>query len=258
MKIIGIIPARMESSRFPNKPLSRILGVPMIGHVYYRSQMCSLLDDIWVATCNQEILEYINNIRGKAIMTANTHERASDRVAEALLSIEKMTDKSYDIVILIQGDEPMIVPEMIEMAVQPLIDDSNIKVSNLMAEMKSIKEFEDPNEVKVVVDNNNYALYFSREPIPSRQKYKHSIPMMKQVCVIPFKRDCLFNYTKLKPTTLEIIESVDMNRLIENGIKVKMVKTDIESYAVDTKEDLLHVSQIMKQDQLVKTYLGKA
>ncbi len=258
MKIIGIIPARMESSRFPNKPLARILGMPMIGHVYYRSQMCSLLDDIWVATCNQEILEYVNNIRGKAIMTANTHERASDRVAEALLSIEKMNDESYDIVVLIQGDEPMIVPEMIEMAVQPLIDDSNIKVSNLMAEMKSIKEFKDPNEVKVVVDNNNYALYFSREPIPSRQKYKHSIPMMKQVCVIPFTRDCLFNYTKLKPTTLEIIESVDMNRLIENGIKVKMVKTDFESYAVDTKEDLLHVSQIMKQDQLVKTYLGKA
>jgi len=148
----------------------------------------------------------------------------------------------------------MIVPEMISKAVEPLIHDDKVQASNLMKEIDSIKEWEDPNEVKVVVDKNDNALYFSREPIPSRKKYNDDIIAFKQVCVMPFKRDALLKYLDLQPMPLEIIESVDMNRFLEHGIKLKMVKTDYKSYSVDTKEDLLFVEEVMKNDLLTKRY----
>lgn len=257
MNIIGIIPARLASTRLPNKPMARILGMPMIGHVYKRSRMCSLLNEVCVATCDAEIADYIKSIGGKAIMTASTHERASDRAAEALLKAEKELHKKFDIVAMIQGDEPMVTPAMIEDALRPLVKDRGILVSNLMANLHSVEEFEDPNEVKVVVDKNGFALYFSREAIPSRKKGVTEVPMLKQVCIIPFQRDYLIEYTKTKQTPLEIIESVDMNRILENGIKIKMVYTDIHTYSVDTKEDLEAVEGMMKDDPLLSTYLKK-
>src|SRR3989304_8143510 len=189
MNIIGIIPARMASSRFPGKPLAEICGIPMVGHVYFRSKLSKTLHEVYVATCDKEIADYIKSIGGKAIMTSDTHERASDRTAEAMLKIEKETRRKVDIVVMIQGDEPMICPEMIEKAVKPMFGDKNILITNLMAELKNEKEFEDPNEVKVVVDKFNNALYFSREPIPSRKKGAKQVPMLKQVCIIPFRRD---------------------------------------------------------------------
>jgi len=255
MKIIGIIPARMESSRFPGKPLETILGMPMIGHVYYRCKMSNILDEVYVATCNKEIFDYIESIGGKAIMTANTHERASDRAAEALYNIEKDNDQKIDIIVMLQGDEPMVKPDMIEDAVKPLIDDPTLPVSNLMSEIRTGQEWNDPNEVKVVSDSNNNALYFSREPIPSNKKYNNHISAYKQVCVIPFRRDWLIKYTKLSPTPLEIIESVDMNRFLEHGLKVKLVVIDHETLAVDTPEDLQNVEIKMKKDSLIKAYL---
>ncbi len=218
MNIIGIIPARLASSRLPNKPMADILGMPMIGHVYFRSKMSSMLTELYVATCDQEIVDYIEGVGGKAIMTADTHERASDRSAEALLTIEKQTGVKADIVVMIQGDEPMITPEMISAAVQPLLDEASLNITNLMASMQTKEEHEDPAEVKVVVDKNNNALYFSREPIPSRKKGVDNVPMLKQVCIIPFRRDFLLEYNNMEQTPLEIIESVDMNRLLENGM----------------------------------------
>ena len=255
MNIIGIIPARMASSRLPNKPMAAILGMPMIGHCYKRSKMSSLLNEVYVATCDKEIYDYVNSIGGKAVMTADTHERASDRTAEALLKIEKATVKKIDIVVMLQGDEPMITPEMIQGAVQPLIDDKKIKISNLYANINTVTEFEDPNEVKVVVDKEEYAIYFSREPIPSRKKGFLDVPMYKQVCIIPFERDFLIEYNNMGQTPLEIIESVDMMRIIENGMKVKMIFTEKESYAVDTQEDLDNVIEKMKSDTLINKYL---
>jgi len=255
MNIIGIIPARLASTRLPNKPLAKILGMPMIGHVYFRSKMCKTLNEVYVATCDQEVADYIASIGGKAIMTANTHERASDRTAEAVLAIEAQTNKKVDIVVMIQGDEPMTTPEMIDQAVQPLIQDKKILISNLMADIETIEDFEDPNEVKVVVDTNNFAVYFSREPIPSRKKGVSNVPMLKQVCIIPFQRDFLIEYNSMKQTPLEIIESVDMNRIIEHGLKVKMVKTQYTSYSVDTEEDRRSVELAMQNDGLLKNYL---
>ena len=143
---------------------------------------------------------------------------------------------------------------MIDESVDPMIKDRNLLITNLVADLETIEEFENPNEVKVVMDKYNNALYFSREPIPSRNKGVLNVPMKKQVCVIPFKRDFLFEYNRMKPTPLEIIESVDMMRIIENGGKIKMCKTNYKTKAVDTKEDLELVCEIMKKDKLFEVY----
>jgi 3-deoxy-manno-octulosonate cytidylyltransferase (CMP-KDO synthetase) len=255
MNIIGIIPARLASSRLPNKPMAKILGMPMIGHVYFRSKMSEMLSEVYVATCDLEIKNYIESMGGKAIMTADTHERASDRTAEALLEIEKRTGEKLDIIVMIQGDEPMVTPEMINAAVEPLLGDRDLNITNLMAVLKTKEEHEDPAEVKVVVDKNNNALYFSREPIPSRKKGAEDVPMLKQVCIIPFRRDFLLEYNDMEQTPLEIIESVDMNRLLENGIKIKMVMRNEETYSVDTIADLDNVNTKMFNDPLLDSYL---
>ena len=166
MNIISIIPARMNSSRFPGKPLEKIMGMPMIGHCYKRSIMCKDVSDTFVATCDAEIRDYIDSIGGKTIMTSSNHERATDRTAEAMIKIEKNLGKKVDIVVMIQGDEPMITPEMISLSLDPFRKNQNIKVVNLYSDIMTLEEFNDPNEVKVVIDNNDNALYFSREPIP--------------------------------------------------------------------------------------------
>lgn len=253
--IIGIIPARMGSSRFPGKPLAKILGVPMLGHVYFRSKMSKTLNEVYIATCDKEIMDYANSIGAKAVMTKDTHERASDRTAEAMLKIEQETGKKADIVMMIQGDEPMLYPEMIDLALEPMLKEPQINVVNLMALLKTKEEHEDPNEPKVVVDRQNFAIYFSREPIPSRKKWKEGdIPMFKQVCLIPFTRDFLLKFNELEPTPLEKIESIDMNRVLEHGHKVKMVLTDFDTYSVDTPEDLAKVEKLMQEDPLVAKY----
>ena len=245
MKILALIPARMGSSRFPGKPMASILDKPMIGHVYERVAKSPMLSMTAVATCDQEIFDYIESIGGTAVMTADTYERASDRCAEALLKLEKTNNTRYDIVVMVQGDEPMTHPDMIEEAVQPMLDDPAIQVTNLLGKIKDIAEFEDRNCIKVVCDLNGNAMYFSREAIPTRCKV-NNIPMGKQVCIIPFRRDYLIEYTKLAPTPLEIVESVDMMRIIENGMKVRMVPTLHDTQAVDTPTDLEKVAGLMQ------------
>lgn len=256
--IIGIIPARMASSRFPGKPLAKINGIPMVGHVYFRSKLCKALDEVYVATCDKEIYDYIASIGGKPLMTSEEHQRASDRAAEAMLEAEKKTGKKAEIAVMIQGDEPMLAPEMIEQAVEPMLGDSSIQVVNLMSELKSRQEQEDPHEIKVVVDLSGYALYFSREPIPSLKKTTAQAPMYKQVCIIPFRRDFLIKFNGLQPTPLEIIESVDMLRVLEHGYKVKMVFSQASTYSVDTPDDLRKVEGLLKEDPLVLGYAKKA
>ena len=254
MKIIGIIPGRMASSRFPGKPLAKICDIPMIGHVYFRSKMSKALDEVYVATCDKEIADYVRSIGGKVIMTKNSHERASDRSAEAMLKIERETGNKLDIVVMIQGDEPMVIPEMIDKAIAPIKRDKSILVVNLMSDIIDQNEHEDPNKVKVVVDEDDFALYFSREPIPSRKKGAKDIRMLKQVCIIPFRRDFLLKFNQLTPTPLEITESVDMLRVLEHGMKVKMVFVDFETFCVDTPGDLRFVEEIMRKDRFLTKY----
>lgn len=254
---LGIIPARMASTRYPGKPMEEVLGMPMIGHVYHRCRMATTLDEVWVATCDRIVHDYIVSIGGKAVMTADTHERASDRCSEAMLIIERTTCRRCDIMVMIQGDEPMVMPSMVDEALKPLMDDPAIQISNLLGRIVDQAEFEDPNQVKVVVDVNFDAMYFSREPIPSRKKFK-GVPMMwKQVPIIPFRRDFLLRYNGMPQTQLEIVESVDMLRLVENGIKIRMVPTQFDTHAIDTPADLKLVEVLMRDDKLYSVYGGR-
>ena len=246
MKILALIPARMGSSRFPGKPLAKILDKPMIEHVYKNVEKCELLTKTVVATCDEEIFDFIKSINGQVVMTSDKHERASDRCAEALAVLEQDDNVIYDIVVMVQGDEPMTHPDMITEALTPMLENPEIVVTNLMGDISSNDEFDDRNCIKVVCDLKNNALCFSREPIPTRRF--GNVPMKKQVCVIPFTREFLLQYTRLSPTPLEIAESVDMMRVLEHGKKVKMVPTKHQTYPVDTESDLTRVEELMQKN----------
>lgn len=249
MKIIGVVPARMGSSRFPGKPLARIGGRAMIEHVYWRVAMCQRLDEVYIATCDREIVEATEKFGGRAVMTSSQHERASDRVAELA---RRMT---ADLFVLVQGDEPMITPGMIDLGLGPLFDDPKVVCTNLAAPIRSEAEFEDRNTIKVVMDASGDALYFSREPVPTRQRMVFGkFPAYKQVCIISFRRDFLLTYTALTPTPLEQAESIDMLRAMEHGYPIRLVKCDRATQSVDTPADLAKVEKLMRGDPLIQRY----
>jgi 3-deoxy-manno-octulosonate cytidylyltransferase (CMP-KDO synthetase) len=248
MKVIGVIPARMGSSRFPGKPLAEILGLPMIEHVYRRSEMSKTLDGVYVATPDTEIKKAVEDFGGEAIMTAPEHNRCTNRVAEAVEDIEG------DIIFNIQGDEPMLYPEIIDLTVKPLLKDESIKVANPIAKITDKSNFEDRNDVKVVCDLQGFIMFYTREPIPSLYLAKGDVPMYKQICIMPFRRDFLMEYTLMSPTPLEEVESIDMLRILEHGHKIKGVEVPRSIDGVDTAEDRDHVESLMKDDPLFEKY----
>ena len=255
-----MIPARMGSSRFPGKPLAQLLERPMIEHVLRRTAMCKQLDAVYVATCDEEIRRAVETIGGSVLMTSAAHERASDRVAEAAERVEA------DIVVMVQGDEPMITPRMITSAVAPMLADPSIGCVNLARRIASREEYVDPNTIKVVMNTGGDALYFSRTPIPASGFAGDladdsaggfsgwHVPVFKQVCVIPFRRDCLREFARLPPTPLERAESIDMLRVLEHGGRVRLVETDVDTHAVDTPADLRLVESLLESDPLVLRY----
>ena len=252
MKIAAIIPARMGSSRFPGKPLAPIIGCPMIEHVYRRTMLCQALADVMIATCDTEILESVEAFGGKAIMTSAAHERASDRVAEAAAGLDA------DVIVMVQGDEPMTYPEMIEESLASFLggDEEEVACVNLTTRIMSQKEFEDPNTIKVVMDRDGYALYMSREPIPTLHLQDFDqVQAFKQVCIIPFTAAALQEFIQLDPTPLEVAESIDMMRFIEHGHRVKMIETSFSTHAVDTPENLKFVEGLLRKDPLTNKYL---
>ena len=250
MKIIALIPARMNSTRFPGKPLASICGRPMIEHVYRRAALSSELDAVYVATCDREIRDAVEKFGGKVIMTSPDHERASDRVAEAA---ENFPDA--DVIVMIQGDEPMIKPEMIALAVEPLRLDSTIECVNLMRRIESRVDFLNRNTIKVVMNRKNDAIYFSRAPVPAIDfSRENRVPVYKQVCVIPFGREFLRRFARLAPTPLEQAESIDMLRAVEHGERIRLVETEFDTRAVDTPEDLRQVEKLLENDSLVYLY----
>lgn len=253
-RVVAIIPARMASTRFPGKPMALIAGIPMIGHCYFRTTLAKTIDETWVATCDQEIFDYIKSVGGKAVMTAHTHERCTERTAEALTKIEAATGQMIDIVAMVQGDEPMVLPDMIDDAVRILHENPEAGIASLMTDIKTDAELEDANVVKVVIDPEANALYFSREPIPSRRKTVGGFMRFKQVAIIPARRDYLKRYVSLAPTPLEVVESVDLLRCLENGDRVKMGFTRFQTSAVDTPEDLKRVESLMARDALIARY----
>lgn len=247
--IVAVIPARMGSSRFPGKPLASLLGRPMIEHVVRRAAMCEQLDAVYVATCDEEIRTHVEGFGGTVIMTSASHERASDRAAEAAERLEA------DIVVMIQGDEPMITPDMIVAALTPMLRDASVGCVNLARRIVSQQEYVDRNTIKVVMNIHEDALYFSRSPIPAVDfASAERPPVFKQVCVIPFRRDFLREFARLPQTPLERAESIDMLRAVEHGFRVRLVETEMDTHAVDTPDDLCLVETLMKDDPLQLRY----
>ncbi len=248
IRVAVLIPARMDSSRFPGKPLAPILGIPMIEHVYARSAQCPSVT-VAVATCDDEIRKCIEGIGGKVVMTSNLHVRASDRCAEAIEILESESGERFDFVVMVQGDEPLVRPEMIVEALTPLIRDPAVVVSNLLGVIDTEGEFNDRNCIKVVVSVGGDALYFSREPIPTTIRTR-DVPKYKQICVIPFARAFLSTYCLLEPTPLELAESIDMLRVLEHGYSVRMVGTVHSSLSIDLPSDVAEVERALTIDPL--------
>ena len=245
MKVLALIPARLASTRFPNKPLAQILEKSMLQHIVERVQLCKEIDQVAVATCDQEIIDHVQSLGHQAIMTSNLHERASDRCAEAVSKIEIAHKTNYDIVVMVQGDEPMTDPRMLSDVLRPFTDDPNLQVVNLYADIQP-GEFASTNCVKVVMDLVGNALYMSRAPIPVSMDGIER-PSGKQLGLIAFRRQALQKFTELTPTPLEVNESVDMLRFLEHGIEIRMQRTIYRTHAVDIPSDIAEVERLMKQ-----------
>ncbi len=244
MKVVALIPARLASTRFPNKPLTLILGKSMLQHIIERVLLCTEIDEVAVATCDQEIVEHVQNLGHKAVMTSNKHERASDRCAEAVSKLEQSTKSKFEIVVMVQGDEPMTDPRMLSDVLRPFSKNPEIDVVNLYADIQP-GEFNSPNCVKVVMDLAGDALYMSRAAIPVSLDGVER-PSGKQLGLIAFRRQALQKFTELAPTPLEVNESVDMLRFLEHGFKIRMQRTGYRTHAVDVPGDVLEVERLMK------------
>ncbi len=254
MNVIGIIPARMAATRFPGKPLAPILGMPMIGHCYHRTRLAEGVARAYVATCDDAIASYINSIGGNIVMTAPYHNRATTRTAEAMALIERESGTRYDVVVMVQGDEPLISPETIS-ATLGHFSDPRIEIVNVMSHIRTQEAFCDRNNVKVVVNNDGDALYFSREPIPSPWKGWEHLSRYMQTGIIAFRRDALLRFNAIPESPLEQFESIDMNRILETGGRVRMVAIDELTIGVDTPDELLEAEKCLAQDIGVHRYL---
>ncbi len=251
MKIVIGIPVRMGSTRFPGKPLCDILGKTMIEHCYKRCSLSKYATSLFVAACDKEIQQTVEGFGGTVIMTDSNIQRPGLRVASAAETLNLDDD---DIVVVVQGDEPLVHPDMIDLAIQPLLDEKDVYVSNLTAEL-SEEEWKDPGEIKVVCDLQMNAMYMSRAPMPSIDHEERRAIWYKQVCIMPFRWHFMkkFNH-KLEPTPLELQESIEMNRAIQHGYKVRMVPSPYISKSVDTNDDRIEVEQLMQNDSVFKQY----
>ena len=251
MRTVAIIPARYSSTRFPGKPLADLVGKPMIQHVYERTCQASLVNRVIVATDDTRIADAIHRIGGEAIMTSTAHETGTDRLAEVAHGLEA------DIIVNVQGDEPLIDPAMIDQAIEPFLNNPALKMSTLKSRINCLHDFLSPNVVKVVTDSIGNALYFSRSPLPFfRDKWQDlkdeafasgRLLCFKHVGLYVFKRDFLLEYAAMPQTFLELSEKLEQLRALENGIRIRVVETEFESLGVDTPEDLNKAKERLKQ-----------
>lgn len=237
--VIGVIPARYGSTRLPAKALAMIHGKPMIQHVYERCLKSKLLNEVLVATDDKRIFDAVINFGGNVVMTSKSHKSGTDRIGEAVMDIK------CDIVVNIQGDEPMIAPDNIDKAIKPLIQDKTINVSTLYIKISDKKEISNPNVVKVVLDSNSNALYFSRSVIPYNRdntKAAHH----KHIGLYVYRKDYLMKLVKMKPSKLELAEKLEQLRILESGEKIRVIETKIDSHSVDTLADLKKLRKSIK------------
>ncbi|WP_079478042.1 3-deoxy-manno-octulosonate cytidylyltransferase [Halobacillus salinus] len=237
MKVVGVIPARYNSSRFPGKPLADILRKPMIQHVFERVSASEKLDKVVVATDHEEIQQTVLDFGGDVVMTREDHETGSDRMAEVVSKIEG------DIFVNVQGDEPLIHTGTIDKIVETALDNPE-SVVTAKTPLKDMEDVQDPNVVKVVADQKDSAIYFSRSPIPYNRS-KEPIKYYKHLGIYSYPRDVITKFVDLPESTLERAEVLEQLRLLDNGYTVKVIETSYDAVGVDTPEDIDKVEKIM-------------
>lgn len=250
MKVVVVIPARLNSSRLPKKVILDICGKPMVQYVYELSQQCKDIDSVYIATDSKEVEKRCLAFTKNIIMTSDKHESGTDRIAEAIKNID------CDYVINVQGDEPLMDSILIDELANSLKNEQGLNMISAMHEIESTIELKSINSVKVTVDNKNYALYFSRSIIPNSRDnledilLSESIPsscvFYKHIGIYGYSKEFLMKYTNLEQTPLELNEKLEQLRVLENGYKIKMLKTDYRPIGVDSEEDLEEVRKIIK------------
>lgn len=241
MKILCVIPARYASTRLPGKPLKDVAGKPMICRVYDRASQAKTLSGVVVATDDERILRAVEDHGGRAMMTAKDHPTGTDRLAEVA---EAYPD--VDLIINVQGDEPLIEPSLIDELGRAFDGDAEFQMATVMTPMEDEAEKKNPNNVKVVTDKNGCALYFSRSLLPYPRN-DAGTPVYKHIGIYAYRRDFLLAYAKMAPTPLERTESLEQLRALENGYKIKCIRTNARFVGVDTPEDLAKVNEIYRR-----------
>jgi len=241
MKSICVIPARYSSTRLPGKPLKEICGVPMIVRVWQRASRAKNVSEVIVATDDERILQAVEKFSGRAMMTRADHKTGTDRLAEVA---EKFPDAQ--IVVNVQGDEPLIEPSLIDELIAEFAADKNLQMATVATELTDVDEMNNPNNVKVVCDLRGDALYFSRSLIPYPRNAGKSA-VYKHIGIYAYRRNFLLNYAKMNPTPLEQSESLEQLRALENGYKIRVIKSSCRFVGVDTAEDLELVNEIYRR-----------
>ncbi len=260
-KIVGIIPARLESTRLPKKLLKKVNGKSILNYTFLQAKKSKLIEDIYIATDSNEIFDEVRSFGGKPILTSKNHKSGSDRIAEALDIIEVRLGYKIDVIVNIQGDEPTISPDTIDSTIKGLLEDSSVNVSTSCVEIKNFEDLFDINIVKVVLDIRGNALYFSRLPIPFYRKNvldmcdfqiqaKENKLLLKNyykhIGLYVYRREFLKIFVNIKHTFLEQMEELEQLRILESGYKIKVVETHFDSISIDTKKDLSTFKNLIK------------
>lgn len=243
-RTVAILPARLESSRLPNKALLDICGLPMIVHVYKRCLLAKSLDDVYVATDNEKIRAVVEEYGGNVIMTSSEHQTGTDRIAEAAAAIDA------NIVVNVQGDEALVNPDYIDKVVNALKVDEDVNVAILV---NPYNKRNSPSDIKVVLNENNDVMYFSRTDIPSDSRTENP-PLLKAYHIVPFRKDFLIQYAGWEKGRLEKIEFNEYLRILEKGYKIRAVNVESDAVSVDTEEDLEYVRNKMTSDKYFSKY----
>ena len=246
MKVLCVIPARYASTRLPGKPLALIAGKPMIQHVYERACHAVMPQEVVVATDSKIVADAVKEFGGKVMMTSPDHPSGTDRLAEVALSYPDI-----DVIVNVQGDEPMIPPEVIDRLAQAFADDKDLKMATLKTLMGE-EDYNNPNAVKVVTDQNGYALYFSRSLLPYPRNRKADFKVYKHVGIYAYRRSFLLSYAAYEPTPLEQIEGLEQLRVLENGQRIKVLESKFQGIGIDTQEDLDAINALFTRMEAMK------
>src|SRR4030067_2152436 len=254
-RVVAIIPARLASSRFPGKPLARILGLPMIEHVRRRAQLAKGIDEVFVATGDQAIIDPVTDAGGKAVMPPDTHERASERAAEAMRTLKA------DVVAVVQGDEPALWPDAVAQVVQPLLEHKDLVCISLLSPLESDADCANPDIVKAACDQCGHVIFFSRASIPYYQRKVETCPVYRETGIRAFRADFLQAYSVPPQTPFELAEPVSMLGVLEHGYRILGVLTSHATLGVDHPEDILLVERLIRTDpaqrRLYEKILGR-